>query len=580
MTAVLRRSFPAVAEALAVLLLFLGFLALGAGRPDPEARMLRPHPDLLEQVHMAWALVRGTTPLVTVGNELHPPRYSFAHAVPLALWIRVTGKDPDAPFTWPLAALAGAGAVLIAGLAAWRVPAPWRVAAVALFLLSPITLDAARSALQEPTMVLFLMAGTALWAWSFRTGPGRLERAFCGAAGVCLGLAACIRPTAGALLLGVALYELEAGRRGRGWARPLAGATGAVAAVLVVGALTWIFTGAFRLVAYNHWQPGFRFFAPELAWRPPGNLPDGPPMGVVVQEALLATDPRTRLFLLTPFAMGLLLLAALVAPWFPECPPEDPAAAPPSPAAPPLPSSVFLLAALLEVLAFACYFYHAPRFFLPAWALVIVGGVLGAASLAARLPRLPVVLAHALAAALLLAAESWHWADVLEAWAKRQRPASAVHLAEERYRLIHERHRRVLRRVDGPLFAELPVLQLRLDARLGSFPHPIGRIFLPPDPWYDAHFVHHPQSPAVRTLEDPASWPKDVALLHLQRHGGEPDAAMVERVLRHHREFALYYPAWGDASLQPVLLLLHAMNLRVENRSLTPEWRLMVVSRP
>lgn len=567
-----------VIEVTLVVFLFWLFLGIGGGSATPDAMILRPHPDLLEQVHMAHALANGHSLLIPLSNELHPPRYSLAHAIPLSLWMAVSGRGVDAYLTYPTLAFAGIFLMMVLGLAALRVGMIFRIFALVMFNFSPLILNASRDCLQETTLLFLLASGLAAWFWSLRLQSHRLELPLCFLAGVLLSLMACTRPTEGTILLLIGLFEFILVRR-RGWMRVAMGVGGILLAVLLISLVNWILCGVFHVFAYSHWQPDMEFFSRKYFWLPPVNFPDGKPVYLMIWEAVVETAPSSRLFVLTPVALLGVLISIVSASLIPGCL---------SPGNPEhfdrcivrmIPVLLFL-ALFLETLILCFYFFHTRRFLVGPWLMFVL-----AAALALHLLSLKVskktgrVIGCCIVLAGLLMLESHKWFPVLDEHANECKAAEGWQTYFLIDRIVHKKNAPILQQVRGPIFCEMPVVQIRIDADLARFPHPIGWIALPPDGWADSHFFFPPPTKPHGYLEPREHWPPTSKDLFLQSHDGTFKRDVVDLVLEHHSEFALYFPHWMEHWINGTLGELEAMGLVWEDRSTNKSWRLHVYQR-
>lgn len=259
----------------AILAAFLaGALTLGWGRLSPEALAFRPVPDTVEQVWVAAAFAQGRSPLLPVGNELHPSRFSPVHPAALSLWLRLHGGAPEAAAGWPPVAAALGLAALYAWMLLAGVPLLWRLTAFFLLFFSPGAFETSRELMQESSFTLLFGLSAAAWALGWRAFERAAdEGAYSGIraigtlalfalAGALAGALAFARPTLApwpGLMFLATLWSLR--RPGARRFPAQAPAAALAAGALAVAALTLIYihrvAGVWGLVAYHHWKPHY-----------------------------------------------------------------------------------------------------------------------------------------------------------------------------------------------------------------------------------------------------------------------------------------------------------------------------------
>ncbi len=256
-----------------------GALALAARwvwAPGWEGPSFRPRPDALEYAAAAQALAEGTGYFLQVGPYRARPRYAPGWPLILA---PAAAAGVDGRELWRVTGLFGAlQAALLAGLAwaAVRRLAGTRdgggsarfaataagLAAGAAWALGPMAVKTGRTLLaDEPAAFAATLALAAAACGLLAPAPGRRWVPACLVGGLAAGLAAALRPPAGALLVPPLALLVLAGLRLRGTATVLRRLALLASGVLVVPAIcsaVLLASGlpAWPWTAYALWIPG------------------------------------------------------------------------------------------------------------------------------------------------------------------------------------------------------------------------------------------------------------------------------------------------------------------------------------
>ena len=345
-------------------MLWLWLLITGA-IPSSYARELRPVPDAAEHVHLLLTIPWGDSPLMPIGHELHPSRFSPVMAWVAAPWMWMAGRHVEAAIAW--SGVAALLTCIIWPLALLRLGVAWPLCALASWFLplAPALHHMASEPMQETTLMLLLATSMLAMPWpthhAARNGlPTPCAMAL--VAGFLAGLAAAMRltlaPFAGLLVLLVIAHEPTCRRK-----MAIAGALtlGAITAFVGVGWHHAHHTGQWYLAGYFHWIPDFRPFSPVAAFAPPANLPlERWPQVILTLRDALGQPPGAGVpGILTA---GLIALAAAVTLWPAQIRRHH--------------GWMMALFAASQVAAHAFYTYYDARFLLPAWMLLLTATAL------------------------------------------------------------------------------------------------------------------------------------------------------------------------------------------------------------
>lgn len=250
-----------LAETFAVLIIFVAFFFCGGGRINEHSLELRPYPDALEQVWMAKQIAVGRSPLLPIGHEFHPSRYSVVHPFVQAIWISINGGDWRSAHRWsPIAIILGA-IVFHLFLTTLHIKPLTRLVITLITTLSPAMIRESQATLQEPTIWLMFALSCLSWQVAMNNGCSRsFNQHLFMFAGMMSGLLICIRPTYvlwPVLLSGQAVYFFGRQNTNRWWTFILGLCASIVTCLLLMRRLT----GQWALQHYDHWQYTGDFFA-------------------------------------------------------------------------------------------------------------------------------------------------------------------------------------------------------------------------------------------------------------------------------------------------------------------------------
>ncbi|NUP90755.1 MAG: hypothetical protein HUU25_13210, partial [Candidatus Sumerlaeia bacterium] len=131
--------------------------------PERGVLEFHPLPDAAEQAFVAQAFARGRDPMLPIGNELHPSRFSPVSPFLQSLTLRWLGDyDAEALLSHSVFAVQAALVLLYGWMAALGLSVPARLAAVWMLVRTPMLRQMGRNILQEPQiLLLFALAGLA-----------------------------------------------------------------------------------------------------------------------------------------------------------------------------------------------------------------------------------------------------------------------------------------------------------------------------------------------------------------------------------------------------------------------------------
>ncbi len=541
--------------------------------PERGVLEFHPLPDAAEQAFVAQAFARGRDPMLPIGNELHPSRFSPVSPFLQSLTLRWLGDyDAEALLSHSVFAVQAALVLLYAWMAALGLSVPARLAAIWMLVRTPMLRQMGRNILQEPQiLLLFALAGlaAALALRLLRRRPGQSAGlAAAAVAGAGAVAAMCIRPTNAGLVLALAGgLALDLGWR-RAWFGLLAFAAGGAAVAAIDVIHIHRVSGLWALHAYGHWMPGFVGFS----WGQAGERPLSPewddPHWVLTLQSLFGM--RVDVTGAGPMSTSLMIIGLL---WFlPRAIPHVSRATPP----------LLALFAAAQAVAFSFYPHHYPRFFVTILPPLLVAGVAGwdaalrAHASAGGRRRRATALALGALATVFIAAPHRPFPERDNLW-WRQRTVQ-----EERRQV--QRHRTnapEARPLGCPLFVDrIGLLEARLLLRLVGWPHPVAPIYAHLDLFWDGHmpqFMIQDVQPPRGHLDDPALWPGTPLETHLVDHRGTVRAEWIAQLIARHGRIALYFPPWRPAAVDKLLDWAPLNGYRLTDIGREPVWRLVLM---
>lgn len=221
--------------------------------PRADARDLMPFPDATEYALLAMRMAAGESPLLPIGPQLYPSRYSLVFPLMLVPFAWLTRFDPTA--IWWAVVVFGLAAVFLMARVGGRLLGS-RLAgglAATFFALHPQTVNASTTAMSETALVMlfFVMLGLALPLFERR--PVTWSRAL--TLGLVLGALTLAKAPFAWWALALTLVTGARSLKSRHWPALLAIVAGGLLCLAGDLAYRWWAFGSATVDGYEYWFP-------------------------------------------------------------------------------------------------------------------------------------------------------------------------------------------------------------------------------------------------------------------------------------------------------------------------------------
>ena len=219
-----------------------------------------------EYLYVANQFSSLSNPLLPIGIEYHPSRYSPVHSFFLALWTNIFPFTESFSFYSPVVIIF-AMLMLYKTLELLNANHYYRVGLIGVILLSPITINISRSVMSESTMLL-LFCGALYFVVKGLLSVADKSYLFLYISGFLLGLLVWCRITFAVLamiLVGVVFCYLVS--RGKPFSRSVLAISAGGASVLLLGCFyAFLLTGKLSFSTYSHWLGVYDLFGLQFPY--------------------------------------------------------------------------------------------------------------------------------------------------------------------------------------------------------------------------------------------------------------------------------------------------------------------------